>query len=75
MPMNDPFSSHHILMQLGHVVLDLVESDVLVAVEYDALDDSVRTVDLVAEDALKVSRMVTPAVLAGNFQFQFLKLL
>ena len=52
MVVNDPLSGQHVLVMLGHVLLDVVEPHDSVAAEDDAPDGAVRAVLFVGQDAV-----------------------
>ena len=62
-------------MLLGHVILDGIEPQVLVAIEDDALDDAVGAVLFMGQDAIYVGSEVASSsvVFAGNPEIQELK--
>ena len=49
--MDDPFSRQHVLVLLGHVILQIVEHDVFVAGEDDALGGAEGAILLVSNDS------------------------
>ena len=71
----NPFFGHNVLVLYCHVLLDVVEPQVLVAIRNDTLDAAVGAVFLMRQDPLQFCCVVasSPMIFAGNVEMEDLE--